>query len=632
MRWFYATDIATSKPPYYNYVPSKKPTKFEPFSQADSQRIERHYQRLRTDNRSTRIQVKEDGLFQVDIVKRRIMPVYWDGPTYEIRRGLWFYESGKKCLPCTEEVSSEIEYIYQTVIKEADADSKTKQFQLNSDPRFQVKFSESGTTAWLISNDTIAKITSLGGGQKIVRGYYEEHEEEPDEDKEQSDSEQYFENLYLKEDVDTTPLEEKMMSQDYEAESYHRDVDHLVLCVHGIGQRLSQKIDSVNFVHDINMFRKLMKQLFATSVDLQMKLNPQYSSLLKHSMNESKKKNDSNDSNGKYISRHDRKIIDSIKNNPRIQVLPVLWRQEIAFGMTPQDRKSPNDVTLQDINVDGVASLRNVVGDVIIDFLLYNNSVYRDQIVETVVKQLNKIYKDFCERTPEFADKGKVSIIGHSLGSAIGYDILSKGTSLLDFKVKNFFTLGSPVGLLQLLNRSPITQDSITADSFYNIFHPCDPVSYRVEPLIHPLASQQNPMTIPYTKGGLLTQIQELSELGQKISQGATSVWNNISLPWLNDSSASTTTSSTATAMAAAATAPTTTTTTAVNTDKTKLSEEQRDEVTAALSKLNSSNKRVDYVLQEGVLDISLIAALASHMAYFENPDVSSFVMKELLK
>lgn len=65
------------------------------------------------------------------------------------------------------------------------------------------------------------------------------------------------------------------------------------------------------------------------------------------------------------------------------------------------------------------------------------------------------------QRNPTFS--GKVSLIGHSLGSAIMFDILCrqdhhpkakrKGDQSLklDFPVEDFYALGSPIGLFQML-------------------------------------------------------------------------------------------------------------------------------------------------------------------------------------
>jgi len=92
-----------------------------------------------------------------------------------------------------------------------------------------------------------------------------------------------------------------------------------------------------------------------------------------------------------------------------------------------------------------------------------------------VLAESNRIYNLFRERNPDF--NGKVSLIGHSLGSAILFDILChqkenakihassayqkhykhqqpanhkaplKGLDF-DFEVEDFYCLGSPIGEL----------------------------------------------------------------------------------------------------------------------------------------------------------------------------------------
>jgi hypothetical protein len=47
-------------------------------------------------------------------------------------------------------------------------------------------------------------------------------------------------------------------------------------------------------------------------------------------------------------------------------------------------------------------------------------------IVDTVSGEMNRLYKLFLERSPDF--KGKVSVAGHSLGSAILFDLLCHQT------------------------------------------------------------------------------------------------------------------------------------------------------------------------------------------------------------
>jgi hypothetical protein len=109
-----------------------------------------------------------------------------------------------------------------------------------------------------------------------------------------------------------------------------------------------------------------------------------------------------------------------------------------------------------------------------LDVLLYQSS-YRDHISRIVSEESNRIFKLFMKRNPDF--KGKVHLVGHSLGSAILFDVLcqqrtraadekpwsrfwpsqehdissSQAELALDFDVEDFFCLGSPIGLFQML-------------------------------------------------------------------------------------------------------------------------------------------------------------------------------------
>jgi hypothetical protein len=108
-----------------------------------------------------------------------------------------------------------------------------------------------------------------------------------------------------------------------------------------------------------------------------------------------------------------------------------------------------------------------------LDILLYQ-SAYREHISNIVLAESNRIYNLFRERNPDF--KGKVSLIGHSLGSAILFDILCRqkeNTKIhasaahqkhyktqrsannsksqvkdldFNFEVEDFYCLGSPIG------------------------------------------------------------------------------------------------------------------------------------------------------------------------------------------
>lgn len=91
---------------------------------------------------------------------------------------------------------------------------------------------------------------------------------------------------------------------------------------------------------------------------------------------------------------------------------------------------------------------------------------------------MNRIYSLFLQRNPTF--KGRVSLLGHSLGSAICFDILCRQplsnpppsactprelnldpAVALGFDVHAFFAVGSPVGLFQMLKGRNIAPRSV---------------------------------------------------------------------------------------------------------------------------------------------------------------------------
>ncbi|KAH7026274.1 DDHD domain-containing protein [Microdochium trichocladiopsis] len=372
-------------------------------------------------------------------------------------------------------------------------------------------------------------------------------------------------------DEEVRQLEEQEIRDDYtgqDGEKQGREIEHLVLVTHGIGQMLSMRMESVNFVHDVNLLRKTTKSVYTYSADLKA-LNGE-------------------PENG--------------PGNCRVQVLPVCWRHMLDFPKR-KEKKGEHDLTdafadedeypsLEDITIEGLAFARSLISDLALDVLLYQ-SAYREQITEIVLKECNRIYHLFKQRNPGF--KGKVHIAGHSLGSAIMFDILcrqkeksqeqqvlrnpkraapsqshSKELSF-DFEVDDFYCLGSPVGLFQMLKGrtiaarkqpnaapsesplvpedddpfllaeqrmervSPITGLSFSVSSpkaaqLFNIFHPSDPIAYRLEPLISPAMSSLKPQILPYTKRGFLGAVapQGLSGIGVKVGQSVSGLWSGI--------------------------------------------------------------------------------------------------------
>lgn len=388
-----------------------------------------------------------------------------------------------------------------------------------------------------------------------------------------------------KQDEELRKRDEDEIQEDYrddDDDDPGRDIEHLILVTHGIGQRLGLRMESVNFIHDVNVLRKSIKDVYATSPDLQA-LNAE---------------------------------VEKLPKNCRVQVLPVVWRHLLDFPKQSfRENSREQDLTdanfswdeelypsLDDITVEGVPAIRNLITDLALDILLYQ-SAYREHIASIVQQECNRVYDHFTQRNPSF--KGKVSLIGHSLGSAILFDILcrqkqegqdppkldtnrrrrSRASTTagqeklqqlnLKFEVEDFFCLGSPLGLYQMLKgrkiagrrlldkelaESPfdlgdkddpfldvsstqvssaaaearseilsITVSSPKCKQLFNIFHPADPIAYRIEPLISPVMSSLKPQPLPYTKKGIFgAPGQGFTGIGVRVGQSVSGLWSNI--------------------------------------------------------------------------------------------------------
>ncbi|KAI5741697.1 hypothetical protein M8J76_016207 [Diaphorina citri] len=208
----------------------------------------------------------------------------------------------------------------------------------------------------------------------------------------------------------------------------------------------------------------------------------------------------------------------------------------------------------------------------------------------------------------------------------------------LSFQPRMFFAFGSPVGMFVNVRGIDVLGEEFefpTCPKFYNIFHPFDPVAYRIEPLIVPAMEHVRPVQVPHHKGRKRMHLELKdtleyvgSALKQKLYDSMKSTWNKVSyLAMLNktdDHAAS------------------------VSQDVTQALEEQllAESVDAAnvfpeptqdlepgktVGKINGGN-RVDYVLQEAPLESfnEYLFALSSHVCYWESNDTMLLVLKEI--
>ncbi|XP_070689431.1 triacylglycerol hydrolase DDHD2 [Pempheris klunzingeri] len=152
-------------------------------------------------------------------------------------------------------------------------------------------------------------------------------------------------------------------------------VDHLVFMVHGIGPACDLRFRSI--IQCVNDFRSASLSLLASHY--------------KH-------------------AQQDGKI-------GRVEFLPVNWHSALHGDATGVDED------IQRITLPSISRLRHFTNDTLLDLFFYNSPTYCQTIVDTVASEINRLHTLFKQRHPEF--HGAISVVGHSLGSLILFDLLT---------------------------------------------------------------------------------------------------------------------------------------------------------------------------------------------------------------
>ncbi|KAK4130870.1 hypothetical protein BT67DRAFT_389860 [Trichocladium antarcticum] len=281
-------------------------------------------------------------------------------------------------------------------------------------------------------------------------------------------------------------------------------VTDLILIAHGIGQKLSERVDSFHFTHVVNSFRR----------DINIELErPSIKAVLRPEQN-------------------------------GIMVLPVNWRHLLTLedegpaSEAARDAYAPEGFTLKDIEPPTIPAVRNMISDVMFDVPFYMSHL-KPKMIAALVGEANRVYRLWCRNNPGFAEKGRVHLIGHSLGSAMAIDILSRqpthvprldlstplpDTRFFEFDTINLFLLGSPAAFFLLLERGglvprrgrlkpgadaadTVARDvvgevgvfgCIAVDNIYNILAKEDPIAYLLNGTVDPVyAAALRPAYVP---------------------------------------------------------------------------------------------------------------------------------------
>lgn len=182
--------------------------------------------------------------------------------------------------------------------------------------------------------------------------------------------------------------------------------------------------------------------------------------------------------------------------NLEVHVEMVSWKEVFSATQTSIfDRITP---------AEKMKGTRMTINSTLSDILFYKHPHYRAKIHEILISKMNsRVCALRDDPSGRFSD-ARVSIVGHSLGSVITYDILTLPQTeprQLEFKVDHFFLWGSPLAaFISIADENNEFGEFVLPESVSvcNIFHPQDPVAFRLEPLYYPDQEQVSPATIPY--------------------------------------------------------------------------------------------------------------------------------------
>ncbi|KAJ2769926.1 hypothetical protein IWQ57_002895 [Coemansia nantahalensis] len=181
-----------------------------------------------------------------------------------------------------------------------------------------------------------------------------------------------------------------------------------------------------------------------------------------------------------------------------VELMPIVFHSDLHTLETTKRR-------MDKVTLPSIPWIRTMDNEVVGDILYYFSTFHGHKILEMIITKLNQAYSEFVERNPRFS--GPVSIVAHSLGGLICYEILYlmnvrrqlqqteraggdwesaryRGLPDLMFAPSRLFTMGSPHGGTLVFRNLAFSEYHIGSVGFHNIFHPYDPFGYRTEPLV----------------------------------------------------------------------------------------------------------------------------------------------------
>lgn len=462
-------------------------------------------------------------------------------------------------------------------------------------------------------------------------------------------------------------------------------VDHLVLVVHGIGEML----------RTIDLFGLAIPNL-SSIIDCCAFL----------------RKNHSEVQDAHFAHMYPSAAAGLSTSTGRVEYLPVEWHE--AFTILSQRRLHPEDesrdrkhaqsrshntgdlargsrsgfqgdqVMIRDISLRTIPNMREFANDTLLDVLYFMSPEHHDVIIDIVTSEMNTVVDRFRRLT---SFNGRVSIVGHSLGSIIAWDILSHQVKVetkpgipdvpsqksidsiagymtpstemsyiygyepevtsqasyssqmagtmnlvttrvpsyaypqLEFDADNFFLLGSPVAVFLMIRnqRKPLAEDFALPGCrrVFNIFHPYDPVAYRLEPCIDPRNADIEPTIMTHWNGGFRVHYQT-KRLWRKFIDTTWQTQQNVVEAFEARMAAMGLIDSAVNSM--------------IDDDMSSSDISAESRANRVTTGALNQGRRIDYMLQEKEIENAneYVAALAAHSSYWIEKDLSLFVARQI--
>lgn len=623
---------------------SKK--KWIPFIGYDSLRVEFKYRELSVTASHPEKQVEmivvRGGLYEVDVISRQCYSLFWSGDTADVIRGVWFYEDTWQPLDEETAVHIESEHLAKFFGQNFQIDSTDPLNVKLTKPVHRVAFTDFHvewklpTEVYMLSDSTPSKIVrsvsqSLGfqkTGTKLSRGYCDEAK------------------------MDDKPP----------------DITHLVFVVHGIGQ----KMDTGNIIRRSNELRDTVDRLKNKYFPKLDNTNQRVEFLPVEWRSNLQLDGDTVE----HITPQKVKGLRTILNSSAMDILyytSPLYRSEITHGLqselnriysmfcvrNPYFHSSSGKVSIAAHSLGAV-----ITYDIIIS---WNPIKLYDQFVASlIIEKLTKLE----ERREQIKgsshllsdlDNARVRVSEIESELTALQEQQKKGSQFLKFKVENLFCLGSPLAVFLALRGVPFHgRDSSGQPNLIpperckrllNIYHPADPIAYRLEPLVYKHYASILPVEInrcdaalkrPYSEcvrrvsapesfpGSVSEQniASSESELEPSAAEAETDSaslpkqagfsFGNMFLTFIKKSPSETL-------------SPELKELKKMETEAKKLEEMTPEPIpSSSLANAPKLSNRMDFQLKESSFESSYLSVLTSHTAYWSNQDVAFFILSHI--